>query len=241
MANKPSGVFRFKQFSVDQSGCAMKINTDGVVLGALAESHDPESILDIGTGTGVIALMLAQRFSKAHINGVEIDNSAAATAYKNFKNSAFADRMSLFATGFEEFFVQNAGKRYDLIVSNPPFFLNSLESPGSQINLAKHTNASFFEKLISGISHHLTEQGTCTIILPNETAQLVKQLLPRRRLYLHNVIHIKSFANDGSHRALLTFGPVEKDFFEKDFVIYHQPKVYSTDYKTALEPFFIIF
>jgi tRNA1Val (adenine37-N6)-methyltransferase len=241
VANKPTGTFRFKQFNVDQSGCAMKVNTDGVLLGSLAETGNPYSILDIGTGTGVIALMLAQRFVNATVDGVEIDATAAVTANKNFQNSAFAGRMSLFAIGFEKFFDQNSGKKYDLIVSNPPFFLNSLESPGAQKNLAKHTNAIFFEKLISGITHHLTKQGTCAIILPIETAQLVKQLLPQHQMHLHNVISIKSFAADEPHRALLTFGKAGKEFFEKDFVIYDEPKVYSADYITALKPFFTIF
>lgn len=90
-------MFKFKQFSVDQTGCAMKINTDGVLLGALADADKPLSILDIGTGTGVIALMLAQRFTDAHIDAVELDESAAITAGRNFKDSPFADRLELFS------------------------------------------------------------------------------------------------------------------------------------------------
>src|SRR5437879_3258817 len=113
-------MFRFKQFNVDQSGCAMKINTDGVLLGALAEADQPENILDIGTGTGVIALMTAQRFENARIDAVEIDQSAAETARRNFSNSPFAERMNLYSMGFEQFFESNPDKKYDLIVSNPP-------------------------------------------------------------------------------------------------------------------------
>ena len=88
-----SGIFQFKQFSVDQTGCAMKINTDGVLLGALANADSPASILDIGTGTGVIALMLAQRFGSAQIDAVEIDEPAAQTAKQNFKNSPFEESL----------------------------------------------------------------------------------------------------------------------------------------------------
>src|ERR1700750_1450773 len=105
-----SGIFKFKQFDIDQSGCAMKINTDGVLLGALADADKSQSILDIGTGTGVIALMLAQRFADAKIDAVEIDQSAAETAGRNFQNSSFADRLTLYPSGFAEFFNRNPGK-----------------------------------------------------------------------------------------------------------------------------------
>ena len=107
----------------------MKINTDGVLLGALVEADHPKSILDIGTGTGVIALMLAQRFANAQIDAVEIDPSAAETARRNFANSPFAERLNLFPVGFGEFFDQYPDKKYDLVVSNPPFYINSLKSP----------------------------------------------------------------------------------------------------------------
>ena len=122
-------MFRFKQFAVDQTGCAMKINTDGVLLGALTEADQPKTILDIGTGTGVIALMLAQRFKYAQIDAVEIDPGAAETAGRNFINSSYAERLNVYPIGFEEFFEQNPDKKYNLIVSNPPFFINSLKSP----------------------------------------------------------------------------------------------------------------
>src|ERR1700761_5120599 len=107
-------MFHFKKFTVDQSGCAMKINTDGVLLGALAEADQPKTILDIGTGTGVIALMLAQRFADAQIDAVEIDPMAAQTAGSNFINSPYAERLNIYPVGFEQFFEQNPDKKYDL-------------------------------------------------------------------------------------------------------------------------------
>ena len=142
-------MFQFKQFSVDQTGCAMKINTDGVLLGALVYADQPKNILDIGTGTGVIALMLAQRFTSAKIDAVEIDSTAAETAERNFKNSPFAERLSIFPTDFQRFFNTHPANKYDLIISNPPFHLNSLESPEAKRSVAKHTGEDFFEELIS--------------------------------------------------------------------------------------------
>src|SRR5271165_4590165 len=108
-------MFQFKQFSVDQSGCAMKINTDGVLLGAITDANNPGTILDIGTGTGVIALMLAQRFDTAVIDAVEIDSDAAKTAERNFKGSPFADRLNVYALEFENYFYLFPERKYDLI------------------------------------------------------------------------------------------------------------------------------
>ncbi|MDB5287741.1 MAG: methyltransferase protein [Mucilaginibacter sp.] len=234
-------IFKFKQFNVDQTGCAMKINTDGVLLGTLAEANDPQNILDIGTGTGVIAIILAQRFTVAKIDAVEIDEGAAKTAHKNFNNSPFAYRMLAHAAGFETFFEQHAGKKFDLIVSNPPFFLNSLESPGIKKNLARHTDEGFYERLIKAVAKHLTETGTCQLILPIPTSNLVKYLLPKYQLYLQKQICIYSFPGDEAHREMLIIGNTQTSIIEENFVIYDHPKVYSAAYQIALKEFFTIF
>lgn len=219
----------------------MKVNTDGVLLGALANAPEPKNILDIGTGTGVIVLMLSQRFIKAHIDAVEIDEVAAKTADENFNASKFADRLTLFAAGFEEYFNANTEKQYDLIVSNPPFFLNSLASPGAKKNLARHTDEAFFEKFILCVSRHLTDDGLCTMILPLPTANFVKVLLAEVGLYLQTIISIKSFAESIPHREIITFGRLQAMVDETDVVIYDEPKVYSAGYQQALKEFLTIF
>jgi tRNA1Val (adenine37-N6)-methyltransferase len=234
-------MFHFKQFSVDQSGCAMKINTDGVLLGALTTATDPLTILDIGTGTGVIALMLAQRFANAHLDAVEIDESAATTATANFKNAPFTDRLTLYASGFEDFFLAHTDKKYDLIVSNPPFYINSLQSPGAKKTLAKHADETFFEKLIQGISAHLNKYGVCWLILPPETALLVKQSALQYGLHLQKTIALHSFKNDAHHRELLSLSFTAQQTTTEQFVIYDEPKVYSTEYQEALKEFLTIF
>ena len=119
-----SSIFKFKQFEIDQTGCAMKVNTDGVLLGAMVNHHTPMRILDIGTGTGVIALMFAQRFPGAIIHAIEIDQQASETAKKNFQFSVFNDRLSVENIALEQY---NSVERFDLIVSNPPFFVNDLK------------------------------------------------------------------------------------------------------------------
>lgn len=234
-------LFRFKQFSVDQSGCAMKINTDGVLLGALAQAENPQHILDIGTGTGVISLMLAQRFTKAQIDAVEIDKIAAETAGNNFKNSTFADRLTVFPVSFESFFEAHPEKKYDLIISNPPFHINSLESPKAKKTLAKHADGDFFEVLIKNVAEHLAENGLCWLVLPLETSVLVKTLAQQYQLYLQKVISIHSFEESLPHREIVCFGLKKFETINEKFVIYNEPKVYSKIYEDTLKDFFTIF
>ncbi|GAA4102588.1 tRNA1(Val) (adenine(37)-N6)-methyltransferase [Mucilaginibacter panaciglaebae] len=234
-------MFRFKQFTVDQTNCAMKINTDGVLLGVLAGAKQPKTILDIGTGTGVIALMLAQRFPEAKIDAVEIDELAAATARQNFANSPFVERLDLYAGDFEDFFKDQPQKKYDLIVSNPPFYINSLQSPGEKKKLAKHTDVDFFERLIKSATEHLTEIGLLWLILPVNTAELINSLITVYGLHLNQRIEIKSFRTSGPHREILSFGFNKVDAEVSNFVIYEEKGIYHSDYKHKLKPYFINF
>ena len=238
---RKSEVFQFKQFSVDQSGCAMKINTDGVLLGAFVEADQPENILDIGTGTGVIALMLAQRFANAMINAVEIDQSAAKTAGRNLTNSPFAERLAVYPLGFEQFFDQHPDKKYDLIVSNPPFYINSLKSPRANKELAKHTDEDFFKNLINYISRHLAIDGLLYLILPLETAELVKQLAKSNKLYIKRIIKIYSYKESAPHREVVVLSLDKTKVDDGQFIIYDAPKVYSKQYQGLLKDFFTIF
>ena len=219
----------------------MKINTDGVLLGALAEAKSPQNILDIGTGTGVIALMLAQRFSSSKIDAVEIDEPASLTANKNFKNSPFADRLKLFHQDFEKYFEEHPERKYDLIVSNPPFHINSLESPKANKTIAKHTDKDFFATLIIGVSKHLTKDGLCWLILPLQAAELVKDLALKGSLFLKKAISVHSFEHSTPHREILCFGLNQREAENSKLVIYESVGNYSADYKQLLKPYFIAF
>jgi tRNA1Val (adenine37-N6)-methyltransferase len=234
-------MFRFKQFNVDQSGCAMKINTDGVLLGAIAEADYPETILDIGTGTGVIALMLAQRFGTAKIDAVEIDLDAAQTAGRNFKASPFANQLTIHALGFEEYFEQFPGRKYDLIVSNPPFYVGSLKSPGAKKTLAKHTDIDFFEKLIEGISSHLSSKGCCWLILPVALTEMITKLAASYKIYTQKSIHIQSYPHSAAHRIVVCLSFKEVLMQIGKLTIYKAVGVYSEEYEKLLQPYFTIF
>lgn len=219
----------------------MKINTDGVLLGALANADKPKTILDIGTGTGVIALMLAQRFAQVAIDAVEIDDQAAQTASANFANSPFFSQLTLYPVSFEQYFNDHPSKKYDLMVSNPPFYINSLQSPGAGKNLAKHTDVDFFARLITGVAAHLTNDGLFWLILPLDTAAIVKQLAAANGLYLQQIIAVKSYPASAPHREIVILGLHQIKINQSEFVIYDALKQYSEQYVAALRDFFTIF
>lgn len=234
-------MFQFKQFAVDQSGCAMKINTDGVLLGALTEANNPQRVLDIGTGTGVIALMLAQRFTGTKLDAVEIDEAAAVTAGRNFKESKFAERLTEHHSGFEEYFQQKPDQKYDLIVSNPPFYINALKSPAEQRTIAKHTDEQFFDRLLNSASKQLTGAGLLWLILPVSTSLIVQEVAKIYELHLQRQITISSYPNSEAHRHIVAFSPTKSSITLDDFIIYQEPKKYTAQYESALKDFFTIF
>ena len=155
--------FRFKQFAVEQEDVAMKVGTDGVLLGAWANSDNVKRILDIGTGTGVIALQMAQRNPIAHIYAVEIDDTAAKRARANFDISPWAERLTVEQTAVQEF---APAEKFDLIVSNPPYFVDSLLPPDAKRSTARHTHDLTFEELDSAVCRLLDENGRFALILP---------------------------------------------------------------------------
>jgi len=234
-------MFRFKQFNVDQTGCAMKINTDGVLLGAMATGLNPERILDIGTGTGVIALMLAQRYRDAQIDAVEIDADASRTAAANFQNSPFNTQLKIFTSDVAGFFESPKQDRYNLIVSNPPFYINALESPKANKSLAKHASIDFFERLIKDIASHLSPDGLCWMVLPVQTSIFIKELVAQNDLHLQKMVTIHSFEDSESHREIVCLGFKEVSVEMVKFVIYQSKDIYSDEYKMLLKPYFLNF
>ncbi|HEY5511251.1 MAG TPA: methyltransferase [Prolixibacteraceae bacterium] len=181
--------FQFKQFRVSQEKSALRVGTEGVLLGAWCDVTGTKNILDVGTGTGVIALMLAQR-SEAQIDAVEIDNEACQDASGNFQSSPWKERISLYSEDFI-LFSQTITRNFDLIVSNPPFFKNSLRSANHSSSLAKHDVSLTFEQLISGAKKLLSSEGRLGVIIPadacndfRETARMTGFYLARKTLVI---------------------------------------------------------
>lgn len=229
-------IFKFKQFEVDQSGCAMKINTDGVLLAALAESHQPQRILDIGTGTGVIALMLAQRFSGAIVEAVEIDEQASATAKRNFQNSVFNKRLILIHSAIEQY---NNIDKFDLIVSNPPYFVNDLKNTEEKKGIARHTDEVFFNELILKVSSLLSAKGNFWFVLPVKQAKALVQKAEDLKMYLSKQIHLHSDLSKPEFRRIVCLSKQQTRTEFESFYIYEREKVYTNAYKGLLKDFFL--
>jgi tRNA1Val (adenine37-N6)-methyltransferase len=228
-------VFRFKKFAVDQSGCAMKINTDGVLLGVTALHAAPSRILDIGTGTGVIALMLAQRFDSAQIDAVEIDDAAAKRAEKNFLHSPFASRLSVFSTDLARY---EAQERYDLIVSNPPYFVNDLKSAEVRKGIARHADEDFFRMLITKVAEMLEAEGVFWVIFPVKQAEQLIVNAVLVRLFPLRVIHVYSDVSKVEIRQMVCFSFEHAAVTHENFYIYAAPRVYTDAYVSLLKDFF---
>ncbi|MDQ0966888.1 tRNA1Val (adenine37-N6)-methyltransferase [Flavobacterium sp. W4I14] len=231
-------IFKFKQFEVDQTGCAMRINTDGVLLGATVRHPSPGLILDIGTGTGVIALMLAQRFPEAYIHAVEIDQQAAETAEKNFQFSVFSERLTIKHTSIEEY---NCAQQFDLIVSNPPFFVNDLKSEAFRKGIARHADEDFFSMLIKKSSGLLADEGMIWLILPVKQANKVIDIASQYDLWLKERIHIHSDESKPTFRQIICLKKGEAVLKENDFYIYKSLKQHTHEYELLLRDFFIAY
>ncbi|PST83420.1 tRNA methyltransferase [Pedobacter yulinensis] len=228
--------FRFKRFSVEQEGCAMKINTDGVLLGAMASAIRPLRILDVGTGTGVIALMLAQRFPQARVEAVEIDPAAAHRAGHNFSASPFAARMALTGADIRTF---RAAEPYDMVVSNPPFFSGDLKNPDLRKQLARHAEAGFFESLFAAISGLLTPDGVFWIIIPARQAAVLIEIAAEAGLFCCRRVRVRSDDSKPVIREILVFGYSATPVSTGDLSIYAAHQVYSAAYRALLGNFLL--
>lgn len=205
-------MFSFKQFTVQQDRCAMKIGTDGVLLGAWSPlDHAPISILDIGTGTGIIALMLAQRSEALQIDALEIDENAYEQATDNFENSRWNDRLYCFHAGLDEF-VEEPEDEYDLIVSNPPFYTENFKTDNDARDLARFSDAMPFEDLIEAAALLLSENGIFAVILPFKEEASFIALAEEYELYPAKITRVKGTPSSEIKRSLLAFSrnkPIE--------------------------------
>lgn len=229
-------IFKFKQFDVDQSGCAMKINTDGVLLAALVADTEPKHILDIGTGTGVLALMMAQRFPDAIIEAIEIDEDASATADQNFSASVFADRLSINNRAIE---VYDNETQFDLILTNPPFFVNDLKNPEAKKGIARHADHAFFNVLVDKVNGLLANEGHFWFILPIKQAEWLMERAKFYGLKASKVIQLHSDKSKPAFRWIVCLQRKEMQIVIEHFYIYESEKVYTEAYRELLKGFFL--
>ena len=231
-------IFKFKQFEVDQSDCAMKINTDGVLLGAIAAHAAPNRILDIGTGTGVIAMMLAQRYQQAFVEAVEIDQPAAIRAATNFNQSAFAGRLMVNLADIAAF---KSEQRYELIVSNPPYFVNDLKNPEARKGIARHTHEDFFAALLHKVARLLHKDGVFWVILPVKQAEQLVVHAVLSRLFPVKIIHVFSDIYKTEFRQIVCLSFNRQPPEHENFYIYEAEGVYTPAYIKLLKDYFLAF
>jgi tRNA1Val (adenine37-N6)-methyltransferase len=233
-------MFTFKQFSIQQDKTAMKIGTDGVLLGAWTPlENNPFSILDIGTGTGIIALMLAQRSAAQQIDALEIDEDAYEQATDNFENSPWNDRLFCFHAGLDEF-VEEPEDEYDLIVSNPPFYQEDYKSNNEQRDLARFQDAMPFEDLIEAADLLLSENGVFCAIIPFKEEETFLALAKEYELYPQKITRVKGTPTTEIKRSLLAFSRKENlNFATDELVIETARHVYTAEYIELTKDFYL--
>lgn len=230
--------FSFKQFTVWQDRTAMKVGTDGVLLGALAEpSAQPQRILDVGTGTGLVALMLAQRFPQATVHAIDIDPDATLQAQGNFDKSPFGKRLSAFCSDVTTF---AAEAQYDFIVSNPPYFNNSLLCPDSRRSVARHSVALTYSGLASAAARLLTPDGTFCVIVPADARQPLAAECAAAGLHCTRVVSVKPTPTKPAKRVVMGFAfgePVA--VAESELLLEVAPRVPSEQFARLTSPFYL--
>ena len=232
-------MFRFKQFTIHQDRCAMKVGTDGVLLGAWADVHDKTQVLDIGTGTGLIALMMAQRNPNALVDAIEIDADAAKQARQNASNSPFHKNIAVHETPLHSFETE---RKYDLIISNPPFFSNVTKNSNNSKSTARHDDLLSSEEILLFSKKHLTENGALNVIYPIENAEKMIQQAENNGLLLTRKCTISPTPEKPAHRMMLTFEKEKKDCVHEKLIIEDKGRHgYSSKYIELTKAFYLNF
>lgn len=232
-----SVMFRFKQFSVSDERSAMKIGTDGVLLGVWADVEGDSRILDVGTGTGLIALMLAQRNVNAIITGVDISKDAVEEACDNFGASPWAERLEAMECDVRSFV---SDEKFDHIVSNPPYFVDSLHSPDAQRTMARHTSSLKFDDLVAAAVRLLRPEGRLSVILPTECAMQFR-FAAFGHLWLHRQLDVVTKDGDAPRRTLMEFCLTDKPLMPTvtNLTMRHRDSSYTEEYRKLTKEFYI--
>ncbi|MFD1314361.1 tRNA1(Val) (adenine(37)-N6)-methyltransferase [Namhaeicola litoreus] len=234
MSQKP---FQFKEFTVQQDKCAMKIGTDGVLLGAWCEVNNAESILDIGTGTGLIALMLAQRSDAELIDAIEIEPEAYEQAVENFENSPWGDRLFCYHASVQEF-AEEMDEKYDLIVSNPPYFQRDEQIEGKR-QMARQSVSLGYVDLILATSKLLSQSGHASFIIPFAKEGEFLKIAREQGLFSSRITRVKGTATASTKRSLITLSFAEMKTQTEELILEKERHQYTDAYKEMVQDFYL--
>jgi len=234
--------FQFKEFAVHQDKTAMKVGTDAVLLGAWCNLGEfPDTILDVGSGTGVISLMLAQRSDAMTIDAVEVDGDAYEQTVENFEQSDWGDRLFCYNASFVEFAEEMSEdeEEYDIIVSNPPFYTDNYETEDVARNKARFTSSLSFEELLKGVSEILSEYGKFSTIIPFKEEKNFIELAKKYNLYLNRVCRVKGTPTTEIKRSLLELSFAETPIQEEELIIETKRHQYTDAYINLTKDFYL--
>jgi tRNA1Val (adenine37-N6)-methyltransferase len=234
--------FQFKEFTIHQDKTAMKVGTDAVLLGAWCSLEKyPNTILDVGAGTGIIALMLAQRSDAFTIDAIEIDENAYEQCVENFERSDWSDRLFCYNSSFEEFTreMEDEEEKYDFIVSNPPFYTDAFETDNKARNKARFTSSLTFENLILNVSNILSKTGDFSVIIPFKEETNFIQIAAQNNLFLHKICRVKGTATSEIKRSLLCFSFDKKEVQEEILVLEKERHQYTEAYSNLTKDFYL--
>ena len=238
------GVFRFKKFEVINERSAMKVNTDGVLLGA-AMTLTPSDcrLLDVGTGTGTIALMAAQRLAGAvWIDAIDIDEPSASEAAANFKHSPWADSLHAHNLSLEEFesALQQSECRYDLIFSNPPYFEDSLTAPDERKSAARHTSDGLsYRDIFDFAKTHLSDSGRVALVLPSDQETAICRYARMSGLHLFRVLRIRTVPRKAPSRIVIEFSRVRPQSVDDTILTIQNEGQYTQEYLSLTKDFYL--
>lgn len=237
-----SSIFKFKEFTVHQDKTAMKVGTDGVLLGAWCTvTNFTDTILDIGSGTGVISLMMAQRSDAMTVDAVEVDENAYEQTVENFEKSDWGDRLYCYNATFQEFAdeIAEEEENYDLIVSNPPFYTDHFDTKDIARNTARFTSSLTFEELIIGVSMILAKEGKFSTIIPFKEAANFIAIAKGHQLFLNRICRVQGNTTSEIKRSLLEFSFFETKVEEEHLIIETSRHNYTEDYINLTKEFYL--
>ena len=233
--------FRFKSFVIEQEDCSMKVGTDGVLLGAWVSCSRHKEILDIGCGTGLIAIMLAQRTKESRITGIEINELAFNEASRNMTNAPWAKRLHPLLGSIQDF-AKTSDQQFDLVVSNPPFFTGGTFTDQDERNIARHTIRLPHGDLILSVRRLLKKEGTFALILPYMEGLRFMELAERSQLFVHRITEVLPKASLAINRLMIEFGWEKRPApLPEQLVIREEDNSYTKAYKELTKDFYLKF